>query len=445
MKQSGVCAMNLFEVNQNAINFNVPLAEKMRPQKIEEIVGQEKVLGMGSRLKKMIDQGYIPSLIIWGPPGSGKTTFAHILAGLVDSHFEAKSAIDAGVKELRSLGEKARIRRIENHKKTILFVDEIHRFNKSQQDILLPFVEKGDFTLVGATTENPSYEINKALLSRCELVVFDKLNNSSLQLLIERAFMKYGYQLKDVINEEGLHLFLEYSDGDARRLLNNVEGLMSCFSQDKEKKLWPIGAEHLSDLLSQTLIHYDKKSDSHYDTISAFIKSIRGSDPDASLYYLARMLKAGEDPKFIARRLVILASEDIGNADPKALGIAVDGFKAVELVGLPECSINLAQITTYLATAPKSNASYKGLRSAQEVVNRTLSLPIPLHLRSSQNVEFKKSDSVKGYKYSHEGERGWVFQEFLPEALRGHTFYEPVSRGYEKHIIDYMSWLKQNK
>jgi len=350
---------------------------------------------------------------------------------------------------LRELGEEGRRRRIEHRRRTLLFIDEIHRLNKSQQDVLLPFVEKGDFLLVGATTENPSYEINSALLSRCRILVFERLSEDDLKLLIDRAASACQVSVSELLSPEAVQSVLQFSDGDARRLLNLMETLCSLKKSSEggtaetTELTWPLSAESLEEILSSTTaVRYDKGADEHYDTISAFIKSVRGSDPDAAVYYLARMIKGGEDPVFIARRLVILASEDIGNADPRALTVAVSGLQAVELVGWPEAAITLAQVTTYLASAPKSNRSYVALQKAQELVERTGTVPIPLSLRSAKTSAMKTLGYGKGYRYSHDSEKGYIRQRFLPEELGDVKLYEPSDHGFEKTIRQYLEWLR---
>lgn len=421
-----------------------PLAERLRPRRLEDILGQPKILGEKAPWRRLVESGQVPSLILWGPPGTGKTTFALLLAQKVDAEFVTVNAIETGAKTLRELGEQGRRRRIEFRRRTLLFVDEIHRLNKGQQDVLLPFVEKGDLLLIGATTENPSYEINAALLSRCRILVFERLSEDDLKSLMVRGAEACEQKLDELLSPEAIKVVIQFSDGDARRLLNLLETLCSLKQSATETTVqWPLSAESLEELMSSsTAVRYDKSADEHYDTISAFIKSVRGSDADAAVYYLARMIKGGEDPVFIARRLVILASEDIGNADPRALTVAVAGLQAVELVGWPEAAITLAQVTTYLASAPKSNRSYMALRKAQELVDQTGTVPIPLSLRSAKTAAMKKLGYGKGYRYSHDGEKGYLPQRFLPEELGDVRLYEPSDRGFEKTIRQYLEWLK---
>lgn len=432
--------MDLFS-SSTAAQSNSPLSEILRPKSLDDIYGQDKTLGKASKLGQMLRKGYLPSLIIWGPPGTGKTTFALALSNHFKAHFENINAVDSGVKTLRDIGEKGRDRRIQFQQKTVLFVDEIHRFNKSQQDVLLPFVEKGDVVLVGATTENPSYELNRALLSRCRVVVFERLGESDLQKIVERAEAHYKWKVLDVLTDAALKNLIEYSDGDARRLINSLE-IIHTYSKDEDVKL-DVG--EMRELLQQNPLGYDKNSEMHYDLISAFIKSVRGSDADAAVYYLARMIDGGEDPVFIARRLIVLASEDIGNADPRAISVAVAGLQAVEAIGLPEGAISLSQVTTYLASCPKSNASYMALNKAKELVEKTRTLPVPLHLRSSSTALSKDLGYGKSYKYPHNYPSGWAEQDYLPEEVADAQLYEPTNRGFEKNIRDYMSWMKGQK
>lgn len=416
-----------------------PLAERLRPEQLAAFVGQDKVL---RQIQKYISAQFLPSMIFWGPPGTGKTSLARALANQFSFYFESVNAVESGAKQLKEIGEAATQRRREMQKQTMLFVDEIHRFNKAQQDVLLPFIERGEITLIGATTENPSYELNRALLSRCRLVVFEKLDLKSLRALLVNAISKEG--LKDIetyFSPEALNWFLTWVDGDGRRLLTSLEEILADYSLNA-KAHFPLSLSSLQQILGSSVLGYDKSSDQHYDVISAFIKSIRGSDVDAALYYLARMIKGGEDPVFIARRLVILASEDIGNADPRALSIAVSGLQAVELVGMPECAIGLSQVVCYLASAPKSNRSYMALKKAQDCVERTGTLPIPLHLRSSKSAPMQELGYGQGYLYPHDYPRGWVPQEYLPESILKESFYQPSDVGFEKQIKEFQKWLK---
>jgi putative ATPase len=426
--------MDLFEA-MSGPDPNQPLAERLRPQKLNEFVGQKQILDQKkSLLQALHDKNYLPNLILWGPPGSGKTTFAKLLGNMARAEFLQVNAIDTGAKDLREIGLEAHRRRIEFQTKTILFIDEIHRLNRSQQDVLLPFSEKGDFVLIGATTENPSFELNSALLSRSQILVFERLATEDLQKLLERGAQTRDKSLSEILTPEAQELLLAVADGDARKLLNFFEALPD--------QSTPIDKEQLPKILATRTLPYDKKGESHYDTVSAFIKSIRGSDADAAVYYLARMIKGGEDPIFIARRLVISASEDVGNADPRALSVAVAALQAVEMVGLPEAGINLAQATTYMASAPKSNRSYAAYKKALDVVERTGSLPVPLPLRNAQTSLMKGMGYGEGYKYAHDFPRGFAEQTHLPEEIKNEKFYEPTERGFEKNIRQYLEWMR---
>lgn len=434
--------MDLFSASNAALSSS-PLSEILRPKNLDEIFGQEKTLGPHSKLGQMLRKGYLPSLIIWGPPGTGKTTFALALSQHFNAHFVNLNAVDSGAKVLREVGEQGRDRRLQFQQKTVLFVDEIHRFNKAQQDVLLPFVEKGDLVLIGATTENPSYELNRALLSRCRVVVFERLTEHDLRKIISRAEAHFQKSVLEMLTAEAVQNLIEFSDGDARRLINSLE-IIFTFMKD-EKPEARLDVNEMRELLQQNPIGYDKNSEMHYDTISAFIKSVRGSDPDAAVYYLARMLDGGEDPVFIARRLIILASEDIGNADPRGISVAIAGLQAVEAIGLPEGAITLAQVTTYLASCPKSNASYMALNRAKALVDETRTLPVPLHLRSAKTAMAKEMGYGRDYKYPHDYPTGWTEQDYLPEEIKDSVFYEPTQRGFEKNIRDYLSWMKGHK
>ena len=418
-----------------------PLAELLRPQNLNELLGQ-KAINPESKLGQLIRSGWIPSLILWGPPGTGKTSFAQALSQMTEAHFEAINAVDAGVKVLKEKGDSARSRLLQFQKKTILFVDEIHRFNKSQQDVLLPYMERGDFTLIGATTENPSYELNKAVLSRSRVVVFERLKPEALLEIQNKIEKYYNKKLSQIAGPEVQNYILQISDGDARRFINSWELIFKFLALTEKSE---IQLDDVQEILQTPVRSYDKNSESHYDVISAFIKSVRGSDPDAAVYYLARMLDGGEDVSFISRRLMILASEDIGNADPRALTIATSGLQAVEAVGMPEARIILSQVTLYLSSCPKSNASYEAINKALQKVQATGSLPVPLHLRSSQTEMSKGLGYGKDYKYPHAFSKAWVEQSYLPESLKDEVFYEPQSRGFEKNILEYMQWLKSKK
>jgi putative ATPase len=401
--------------------MNKPLAERVRPRKIEEVIGQEHILGEGKPLRKAIEEGYVTSCIFWGPPGVGKTTLAKLLAHAVDRDFFALSAVDAGVKQVREVIQKAGNNGLLGKQSAILFIDEIHRFNKNQQDALLAAVEQGIVILVGATTENPSFEVNNALLSRMEVYVLEPLSSDALNAILKRALdidlemKKLNVQLKET--EE----LIRSSGGDARRLLNVLEKVVHHLPRKKRV----VTNAAVEQILESVVIPYDKKGELHYDIISAFIKSIRGGDPNAGVYYLARMIEGGEDVKFIARRLVILASEDIGNANPTALVLANNAAQAVQFVGYPEARIILSQTVIYLASSPKSNASYKAINDAQKLVRETGNLQVPLPLRNAPTALMKNLGYGESYRYSHDFPENFVDQEFLPEEISGTSFYDP--------------------
>lgn len=421
----------------------IPLAEKLRPKNLQQFIGQQNIIGAGSLLNEFVKSKRLPSLILWGPPGTGKTSLAVLLAKEIDGDFQSVNATEVGAKILRELGESARQRKLFDSRPTLVFIDEIHRLNKSQQDILLPFVEKGDFVLIGATTENPSYEINRALLSRSQILKFNKLSKIELDQLLTRALHELQWQ-NDDFNKELSDNLIDLVDGDGRKLINTVESL--CVSAEHAQVAKPLTIESVKQWLPDKVFYYDKNGDLHYDIISAFIKSIRGSDPDAALYYFARMLNGGEDPIFIARRLVILASEDVGNADPKALPLAVAGLQAVECIGLPEAAINLSQVITYLATAPKSNRAYQALNKAKVFVEQSGNLGIPKILKSgaqpnSSFLQKENSNSPNKYIYPHDFEKSYVTQNYWPEEIKPQKFYDPKKIGYEKHIGEFLDWL----
>ncbi len=402
-----------------------PLAERMRPRTLEEYVGQTRVLGPGRLLRQIVEKKSLPSLILWGPPGCGKTTLAHLLAKTANAPFAAFSAVLSGVKELRQIIDEARDQRRLHGKPTILFVDEIHRFNKAQQDAFLPYVEQGLIILIGATTENPSFEVIAPLLSRTRVVVLEALSEDALILLLRRALTDDDRGLGTqhlTAHTEALAFIAQHAQGDARMALNTLEVAATLATQRGVAEIDLPSAEEAA---QHKALLYDKGGEEHYNVISAFIKSLRGSDPDAAVYWLMRMIEAGEDPLFIVRRMVIFAAEDIGNADPHALPLAIATKEAVHFVGLPEGRIPLAQAATYLATAPKSNASYKAMLAAVEDVKKYGPLPVPLHLRNAPTKLMKGLGYGKGYQYAHDYEGAAITQQHLPDALRERRYYLP--------------------
>lgn len=397
----------------------------MRPKSLDELIGQDHLAGEGAILKKAISSGLIPSMIFWGPPGVGKTTLANIIANQVKAPFHTLSAVNAGVKDVREVIDRAR-----KTQRTILFIDEIHRFNKSQQDALLGAVEKGIITLIGATTENPSFEVNSALLSRCQVYVLKSLQKDELLQLLDAAMKKDTIIQKRDIRLLETDALISISGGDARKMLNLFEIVVDAFPNDPVE----VSNETVLDIAQQKIALYDKSGEQHYDIISAFIKSIRGSDPNAAVYWLARMVEGGEDVKFIARRMVILASEDIGNANPTALVMATSAFQAVNVIGYPEARIILSQCATYLASSPKSNASYIAIKSATSKIRELGDLPVPLHLRNAPTKLMKDQGYGKDYQYSHDHEKNFSAQEYLPELLEGTKFYIPGENAREGEI-----------
>jgi putative ATPase len=412
-----------------------PLAERLRPESLDQLVGQKHLTGPGSILRTALEQGKMPSMILWGPPGTGKTTIANIIAHTLQAPFYILSAISSGVKEMREVIEKAR-----QQEKVILFIDEIHRFNKGQQDALLGAVEKGIVTLIGATTENPSFEVNSALLSRCQVYVLKPLGREELVALMKTALKKDLLLKKRHIEIKETEALINISGGDARKLLNLLE-LVTDAGEDP----LIITDELVMETAQQRIALYDKKGEQHYDIISAFIKSMRGSDPNGAVYWLARMIEGGEDVKFIARRMLILASEDIGNANPNALLLANATFDAVSKIGYPESRIILSQCAIYLAGSAKSNASYMAISEAQAMVKQTGDLPVPLHIRNAPTRLMKNMDYSKGYEYSHDYEKNFSAQEYLPDEIRGKNFYEPGGNAREEEMRKHLRSLWDKK
>jgi putative ATPase len=423
----------------------IPLSERMRPAAVDDFVGQEHLLDKGKLLRHMIEDRELYSIILWGPPGSGKTTLAHIIARASGSHFVPLSAVTSGIKEVRELIQKA----IQNKKlygtRTILFIDEIHRFNKAQQDAFLPHVERGDIVLIGATTENPSFEVVAPLLSRTKVLVLKPLTMPELKLILQRAISNHEKGLGGmhiITGDDVLEFILQHAQGDARIALNTLEIAVMMTPPDSAGNR-VLHAGTVEEALQKKMLLYDKNGEEHYNLISALHKSLRDSDPHASLYWLARMLEAGEDPLYIARRLVRFASEDVGNADPRALQIALDAKEAFHFIGLPEGNLALAQATLYLATAPKSNAVYTAYSAVARVIRDTGSLPVPLHIRNAPTTLMQELEYGKGYKYAHDYPGAIVDQDHLPEKLIGRRFYFPGERGFEKTIRERMDYLEK--
>lgn len=429
--------MNLFEAEfEEKQDKRRPLADRIRPKELKDFVGQEHILGKGKILRKAIEDDKILSIILWGPPGTGKTTLAKIIAKRTESNFIAFSAVVSGIADVKKVIIDAKKYYDFNGRRTILFIDEIHRFNKAQQDAFLPCVEDGTIILIGATTENPSFEVNSPLLSRAKVFHFRELADKEIEEILKRALKDKEKGLgkyKVKIDQKALNYLAKTANGDARVALNALEAAILSFKPDKDDTK-VIDIKTAQDALQNRVLKYDKGADEHYDTISAFIKSLRGSDPDAALYWLARMIEAGEDPRFIARRMVILASEDIGNADPQALQIATAAASAVEYVGFPEAQLNLAQAVTYLATAPKSNATYLAINKALSDVRNKRNDPVPLHLRNATTGLMKQFGYGKDYKYPHSYPDHFVKEDYLPPNLKDTKYYEPSDQGYEKEI-----------
>ena len=430
--------MTLFEHSADSqMRREAPLAARMRPRNFDEYAGQEHLVGPGRALRKSIEADQIPSMVLWGPPGSGKTTLANLIATMTRSYFSPVSAVASGVADLRRIVKEARDRLGMQRQRTILFIDELHRFNKAQQDVILPHVESGTVILIGATTENPSFEVNSPLLSRSRVFTLQPLSNEHLTDIVRTALQdnERGLgRLSPQMDDETMGGLVEISNGDARTVLNALEMAVLATDPDEDGTR-DITAQTIEDA-TQRFHLYDKAGDQHYDTISAFIKSMRGSDPDAAIYYLARMIEAGEDPLFITRRLVILAAEDVGMADPRALTMAVAAQQAVHLIGMPEGRIILAEATVYLATAPKSNASYMAINKAIEDVQRSTNDPVPKHLRNAVTNLMKDEGYGEGYKYAHDHEGSFTPMQNLPESLKGRRYYDPTDHGYEAQIAE---------
>ena len=417
--------------------MSAPLAERLRPQNLDEFIGQKHLVGKGAVLRRMIDAGRIPSIIFWGPPGVGKTTLAHIISNTVNAPFYKLSAINSGVKDVREVIEKAKSSRFFNNAAPILFIDEIHRFSKSQQDSLLNAVETGTVTLIGATTENPSFEVIRPLLSRCQVYVLKSLEKKDLEELLQRALTEDLILIEREIDLQDTDALFRFSGGDARKLLNILDLMVQA---DGEGRV-VITDQMVTERLQENPAAYDKGGEMHYDIISAFIKSIRGSDPDAAIYWLARMVAGGEDPKFIARRLVISAAEDIGLANPNALLLANACFETLQKIGWPEGRIVLAETTIYLAASPKSNSAYLAIDAAIAKVEQTGNLPVPLHLRNAPTALMKELDYGKEYKYAHDYENNFVKQDYLPKELKNSRFWEVQPNPAEAKMHELMKKL----
>jgi putative ATPase len=432
--------MDLFEYHaEKESQAGRPLAERMRPRRLSEFIGQPHLVGEGSIIRMAAEQDRIYSMILWGPPGCGKTTLARILAGETHSHYLQFSAVLSGVKEIRAVIDEARRQQQLHRRRTVLFVDEIHRFNKAQQDAFLQHVESGLITLIGATTENPSFEVIAPLLSRCRVVTLNRLTEEDLAAIVRQALAdeERGIGGRSLTLEpEALELLVRVSDGDGRSVLNSLEVAASLAGTGTAAEPGRISRELMEQALQKKALVYDKAGEEHYNVISALHKSLRGSDPDAALYWLARMLAAGEDPLYIARRMVRFASEDIGNADPQALAVTMAAMEAFRFLGPPEGELALAQAAVYLSTAPKSNSIYAAYGSVQEAVTRHGSLPVPLHIRNAPTGLMKQLGYGKGYRYAHNYQEAYVPQDHLPDELLGQVFYHPTDRGYERTVAE---------
>jgi putative ATPase len=438
--------ISIFDVKLNEeLKKEGPLAVRMRPNSLEEFVGQEDIISPGKLLYRAIKADKLTSVILWGPTGCGKTTLAKIISNTTKAYFQQINAVSSGVQDIKKAVEEAKLRRGFNGQKTIIFIDEIHRFNKSQQDALLPYVEDGTIILIGATTENPYYEVNDALISRSTVFKLKELEESDIKKIILRCLQDKERGLgayNAIITDEALKLLAFLSSGDARKALNALElAVLSTEKNDDGRII--INEDIISESIQKKSVNYDKSGENHYDTISAFIKSMRGSDPDAAIHYLARMINSGEDPMFIARRIIICASEDVGNADPMALCVAVNAAEAVKMIGMPEGRIILAQAAVYVACAPKSNASYMAINNALEDLSTKDVGIVPYHLR---NAAFKNAENYGygvGYKYPHDYNNNFIEQQYMPDILSGTTYYNPTDNGYEKTIKEHLSDLKK--
>jgi len=441
--------MDLFDFErERQMNKEAPLAARMRSRNFAEFVGQEHLVGEGRVVRKSIEADQLSSMILWGPPGSGKTTLAYIIASITKSHFSPVSAVSSGVADLRRVVEEAKERRGMHQQRTILFIDEIHRFNKAQQDAILPYVEDGTITLIGATTENPSFEVISPLLSRCRVFVLNALDDEQVGVIVRRALEdeERGLgKLKVEVDADAMKHLIAMSNGDGRTALNALELATLATLPDAEGKR-KISLATVEDALQHRALLYDRAGEEHYNLISALHKSLRGSDPDAALYWLGRMLEAGEDPLYVVRRLVRFASEDVGMADPQALAVAVSAQQAVHFVGMPEGNLALAEAVVYLATAPKSNSLYRAYSEVQKDIRQTGNQPVPLHLRNPVTHLMRESGYGKGYKYAHDYEGHFVEQQNMPDSLRDRHYYSPGDQGYEKEIkARIKEWWKGKK
>ncbi|MBI5464745.1 MAG: replication-associated recombination protein A [Ignavibacteriales bacterium] len=424
---------------------SAPLAERVRPKSLDEFFGQHHLVGDGKSLRLMVEGGEIVSMILWGPPGVGKTTLARLLAAYVHAEFSQLNAVAAGVKDVREVIAAAEKNLKRFHKRSVLFIDEIHRFNKAQQDALLHSVEEGIITLIGATTENPSFEVISPLLSRCQVYVLESLGKDDLNAILDHALQNDEQLSNRKIQIADREFLMLLSGGDARKLLNGLETALRLTAPNADKSI-TITKQKIEEAFQRKLTLYDKEGEQHYDIISAFIKSVRGSDPDAAIYWMARMLDGGEDPKFIARRMIVLASEDIGNADPYALTLATSCFTAIDYIGMPEARIVLSQTAAYLASCPKSNASYKAIEEAWADVRNLPNLPVPLHIRNAPTKLMDELGYSKGYKYGHDFDGHFTEQQYLPDNLKNKLYYKPTEQGREKDILARLNaWWKKRQ